>query len=83
MHGHFQLLAQMLSGAEKVRMFLAQDSGIRAAFFGAFVDNIKERTADGWYVSVLKDAASLQKERSVGLAVIESCRKNLRQKNAP
>ena len=83
MHGHFQLLAQMLSGAETVRMFLAQDSGIRAAFFGAFVDSIKERTADGWYVSVLKDAASLQKERSVGLAVIEFCRKNLRQKTAP
>lgn len=38
------------------------------------------QTADGWYVSVLKAAASLQKERSVGLAVIESCRKNLRQK---
>lgn len=65
MHGHFQLLARMLAGAEKVRMFLDQDSGIRAAFFGAFAERIKERTADGWYVSVLKDATNFQKERSV------------------
>ena len=30
------------------------------------MDRIKERTADGWYVSVLRDATNLQKERSVG-----------------
>ena len=35
MHGHFQALARMLAGAEKVRFYLDQDSGIRAAFLGA------------------------------------------------
>jgi transposase-like protein len=68
MHGHFQLLARLLAGAEKVRMYLDQDSGIRAAFLGAFADRIKARTADGWYVSVLKDSTIHQKERAVQLA---------------
>lgn len=65
MHGHFQLLARMLRGAEKVRMYLDQDSGVRAAFLGAFSERIKARTADGWYVSVLKEATIHQKERAV------------------
>lgn len=68
MHGHFQLLAQMLAGAEKVRMYLDQDSGIRAAFLGAFAARIKARTAAAWYVAVLKDATIHQKERAVQLA---------------
>jgi len=65
MHGHFQLLAAMLQGAEKVRMYMDQDSGIRAAFMGAFAQRIKERTADGWYVSVLKESTIHEKERAV------------------
>lgn len=65
MHGHFQALARMLAGAEKVRFYLDQDSGIRAAFLGAFAERVKARTADAWYVSVLKDATIHQKERAV------------------
>jgi hypothetical protein len=65
MHGHFQLLAGLLRGAEKVRVFMDQDSGIRAAFLAAFADRIKARTADGWYVSVLKESTIHQKERAV------------------
>lgn len=68
LHGHFQLLANLLQGAEKVRVYMDQDSGIRAAFLGAFADRIKERTADGWYVSVLKESTIHQKERAVQLA---------------
>ncbi|CAN7730005.1 hypothetical protein LJR175_006221 [Variovorax sp. LjRoot175] len=67
-HGHFQLLAAMLQGAEKVRVYMDQDSGIRAAFLAAFVDRIKERTADGWYVSVLKETTIHDKEAAVKLA---------------
>lgn len=65
MHGHFQLLAAMLQGAEKVRVYMDQDSGIRAAFLAAFADRIKDRTADGWYVSVLKETTIHDKERAV------------------
>ena len=65
MHGHFQFLAAMLQGAEKVRVYMDQDSGIRAAFLAAFADRVKDRTADGWYVSVLKETTIHDKERAV------------------
>ncbi|MFL6678824.1 MAG: hypothetical protein ACJ8IK_10825 [Burkholderiaceae bacterium] len=68
LHGHFQLLANLLQGAEKVRVYMDQDSGIRAAFLGAFAERVKRRDADGWYVSVLKETTIHQKERAVQLA---------------
>ena len=39
-----------------------QDSGIRAAFLGAFAERVKQRAADAWFVSVMKDATVTQKE---------------------
>jgi transposase-like protein len=65
MHGHFHLLAALLQNAEKVRCYMDQDSGMRAAFFGAFADRINQRTADGWWVSIKKDFTVVQKERAV------------------
>ena len=65
MHGHFQALARMLAGAEKVRFYLDQDSGMRAAFLGAFAARVKDRSADAWYVRILKDATIHEKERAV------------------
>jgi transposase-like protein len=68
MHGHFQLLAAMLQGAAKVRAYLDQDSGIRAAFLGAFAERVKGRTADAFYVSVSKGLTQPQKLRAVQVA---------------
>jgi transposase-like protein len=68
LHGHFQLLANLLQGAEKVRVYMDQDSGIRAAFLGAFAERVKQRSADGWYVSVLKETTIHEKERAVHAA---------------
>lgn len=65
LHGHFHLLATLLRNAEKVRCYMDQDSGIRAAFMGAFAERINQRTADGWYVSVMKQSTVVQKERAV------------------
>lgn len=65
MHAHFHLLAALLQNAEKVRVYMDQDSGMRAAFFGAFAERINQRTADGWYVSVMKESTVVQKERAV------------------
>lgn len=65
MHGHFHLLAALMNNAEKVRVYMDQDSGIRAAFMSAFADRIKDRTADGWYVSVQKGSTVVEKERAV------------------
>lgn len=68
MHGHFHLLATLLQNADKVRFYMDQDSGMRAAFLGAFAERVKQRTADAWFVSVMKDATVTQKEVAVNRA---------------
>jgi transposase-like protein len=68
MHGHFHLLATLLRNAEKVRCYMDQDSGMRAAFLGAFAERVKQRSADAWFVSVMKDATVTQKESAVSKA---------------
>jgi transposase-like protein len=71
MYAHFQLVARLLKNAPKVRVFMDQDSGFRAAFMSAYRDRIKERTADGFFVKVAKDATAYQKQ----YAVVEAKRK--------
>lgn len=68
MHGHFHLLATLLQNAEKVRCYMDQDVGMRAAFLGAFAERVKQRTADAWFVSVMKDSTVTQKEVAVNRA---------------
>lgn len=68
LHGHFHLLATLLQNAEKVRCYMDQDSGMRAAFLGAFAERVKQRTADAWFVSVMKEATVNQKEAAVAKA---------------
>ena len=65
MHGHFRVLKGLLRGAERIRVYMDQDSGLRAALLAAFAERIKARTADGWYVSVLKESTIHQKENAV------------------
>lgn len=55
-YGHFLMLRQLLERAPKVRVFLDQDPGFRAAFMSVFTDRILLRSADAFYVSVLKEA---------------------------
>ena len=62
---HMHFIGRLLAGAEKLRFFLDQESGIRAAFMGAFIDRVKARTADAWYVSVLKDVTIDGKRKAV------------------
>lgn len=68
MYAHFLLLARLLQKAEKVRVFMDQDSGFRAAFMAAFAQRIRDRTADGFYVKVGKDANAYQKQNAVATA---------------
>jgi transposase-like protein len=65
MYAHFRLVARLLKNAPKVRVFMDQDSGFRAAFMSAYQDRIRERTADGFFVKVAKDATAYQKQRAV------------------
>ncbi len=54
LYGHFFFLKQLFSGVEKVRFFLDQESGIRAACLSAFTDEIKGGKCDAFYVQINK-----------------------------
>jgi hypothetical protein len=64
-YAHFLLLRRLIERTPKVRLFLDQDPGFRAAFMTVFQDRVRARTADAFYVSVLKDATNDQKEKLV------------------
>lgn len=68
MYGHFVLLAKLLKTAPKVRLFMDQDSGFRAAAISAFGSMIKARTADAFFVKVDKDANAYEKQNAVASA---------------
>lgn len=51
LYAHFFHLQRLLSGAGKLRFFLDQDTGIRAACLAAFQKEIKGRTADAFSMS--------------------------------
>lgn len=55
LYGHCFLLRDLSMGAEKIRLFLDQDSGMRAAALGAFAERVADRTADAFYVRINKD----------------------------
>ncbi len=61
MQAHMQLVCRLLSRADKLRFFLDQESGLRAAFMMAVPQRVLERTADAFFVTVLKEATVDQK----------------------
>lgn len=54
LYGHFQFLKALLPQVEKLRFFLDQDSGMRAACFSAFSDDIKNRRVDAFFIRTKK-----------------------------
>ena len=50
LYAHFFYLKSLLKGVEKVRFFLDQDSGMRAACLGAFADRAKGHSCEAFYV---------------------------------
>jgi transposase-like protein len=65
LYGHFQFLKTLLSKTTKVRFFLDQDSGIRAACLSAFHDRITDRTCDVFYVRINKALTVDEKKKSL------------------
>lgn len=63
LYGHMFYLERMLKGFEKVRFFLDQESGIRAAFLSAFIRRVKDRTADAFYVRINKNLTVNERRR--------------------
>jgi len=68
MNAHVQFIARLLRRAEKLRFFMDQESGLRAAFMAALTERIRARTADAWYVQVLKESTVDAKRRSIKAA---------------
>lgn len=66
MYAHIQLVSQLLARAQKIRFFTDQESGIRAAILTAVPARVKARTADAFYVRVLKEMTVDQKRGRVG-----------------
>jgi len=54
MYGHFFFLHKLFGDVKKVRFFLDQDSGIRAACLSAFQKEVSNRTCDAFYVRLNK-----------------------------
>ncbi len=55
LYGHFFYLKHLFGGVEKVRFFLDQEPGIRAACLSAFCEDVKARKADAFYVRINKE----------------------------
>lgn len=63
LYGHFLHLRELLGHAGKIRFFLDQDSGMRAACLGSFADRIKARDCDVFYVRIAKEITVDEKRR--------------------
>ena len=65
LYGHFMFLRKLFSGVEKLRFFLDQDSGMRAACLAAFHREIKARKCDVFYVGIAKEMTVNEKRAAV------------------
>lgn len=63
LYAHFMYLHHLFGKVGKIRFFLDQDSGIRAACLAAFQDEIRNRTADAFYVRISKTTTVDEKRR--------------------
>jgi len=68
MIAHFHFLKNLFGNVDKWRFFLDQDSGIRGAFMSSFVNEIKERTAEAFYVKIEKDITVDEKRKLKAIA---------------
>jgi len=65
LYAHFFFLNQLFSGVEKVRFFLDQDSGMRAACLAGFQQEIANRSCDAFYVRISKEMTVDEKRRAL------------------
>ena len=65
LHGHFVFLKQLFGGVEKLRFFLDQESGIRAACLAAFAQEITQGRCDAFYVRINKDFTITARKRAL------------------
>jgi transposase-like protein len=63
LYGHFFFLQSLFAKIEKVRFFVDQDSGMRAACLSAFVDRIRSRSCDVFYISTDNDVSIHERKK--------------------
>ena len=68
LYGHFFYLKHLLGGVEKLRFFLDQDSGMRAACLAAFQPEMASRRADAFYVRIAKEMTIAEKRAAIALS---------------
>ena len=71
LYGHFFFLKRLLGGVEKLRFFLDQDSGMRAACLSAFQPEISARRADAFYVRISKKLTVPEKRAAIAASRAE------------
>jgi len=78
LYGHFFHLRKLLPGVKKIRFFLDQESGIRAACLSAFRDRIMARECDAFYVSINREMTidERRKARAEGQELLSLYRKD-------
>ncbi len=80
LYGHFYLLERLFRGVGKVRFFLDQESGIRAAALAAFHERIVAGTADAFYVRINKEFTVNERRRALQQsrgAFARACKRHL------
>jgi len=65
LYAHFFYLSKLLGGAKKLRFFLDQDSGIRAACLAPFYKDVIKRRVDAFYVRINKDLTINEKRQAL------------------
>lgn len=65
MYAHFFYLHDLLGEAQKLRFFMDQESGIRAACLAGFEDEIAERRADAFFVRLGKELTVEEKRKII------------------
>lgn len=68
LYGHFLYLKRLFGGVEKVRFFLDQEPGIRAACLSAFCDEVKARKADAFYVRINKELTVNERRQALAIS---------------
>jgi len=65
LYGHFFYLRELFRGVEKLRFFLDQDSGMRAACLAAFQPEIAARRTDAFYVRIASKLTIPEKRAAI------------------
>lgn len=68
LYGHFFFLRRLLAGVDKLRFFLDQDAGMRAACLAAFRHEIADRRCDAFYVRTAREKTVDEKRALVAKA---------------